>query len=213
MNFQGLLQPVNFKRRKEDVDKVPDPLLVLSRSNRRLAALKEAAEILAVLPAKGEALHALMTGRYDLSDLLQVVLGRLGKARHIRIATLSFNKHNVQVLQSWLAAGTVKRLSVLCSLFFQEHNPETFAELKEVFGSKHRLTAKRCHCKVCCLDFADGTKLVLEGSANLCTNSNREQFCLINDPILHNWHARWIDEEINGQKVPKNDTNQSAQQG
>jgi hypothetical protein len=41
--------------------------------------------------------------------------------------------------------------------------------------------------------FPDGRRLVLEGSANLRTNSNQEQFCLIRDAGLHDWHARWID--------------------
>jgi hypothetical protein len=43
---------------------------------------------------------------------------------------------------------------------------------------------------------ASGDKLTLEGSANLRTNSNREQFCLIHDPGLHDWHAAWIDSEV-----------------
>lgn len=35
-----------------------------------------------------------------------------------------------------------------------------------------------------------------EGSANLRTNSNREQFCLTNDAELHDWHSQWIDEQV-----------------
>jgi hypothetical protein len=38
-----------------------------------------------------------------------------------------------------------------------------------------------------------GGKLALEGSANLRSNGNREQFLLANDAGLHDWHARWID--------------------
>jgi hypothetical protein len=47
---------------------------------------------------------------------------------------------------------------------------------------------------VTCLEFTDGLKLVFEGSANLRTNNNREQFCLVNSAELHDWHAAWIDE-------------------
>jgi hypothetical protein len=39
---------------------------------RRAAQLKEAADVLSCLPGPGEALHALMTGRYDLMHLSRV---------------------------------------------------------------------------------------------------------------------------------------------
>jgi hypothetical protein len=47
------------------------------------------------------------------------------------------------------------------------------------------------------LAFASGERFALEGSANLCSNgSAREQFALIHDPALHDWHARWIAEMV-----------------
>ena len=51
------------------------------------------------------------------------------------------------------------------------------------------------HPKVIALDFASGGKYTIEGSSNLSGNgSGREQFALINHPVLHSWHAQWIDE-------------------
>jgi hypothetical protein len=41
-----------------------------------------------------------------------------------------------------------------------------------------------------------GAKLSLEGSANLRSNGNREQFALVNDASLHDWHAAWIDDLV-----------------
>jgi len=50
------------------------------------------------------------------------------------------------------------------------------------------------HAKVVALAFASGERLSIEGSANLCGNgSGREQFALIADAGLHDWHAGWID--------------------
>ncbi len=44
------------------------------------------------------------------------------------------------------------------------------------------------------LAFADGTRFVIEGSANCCSNgSAREQFALINDAGLHAWHSGWME--------------------
>jgi hypothetical protein len=40
-------------------------------------------------------------------------------------------------------------------------------------------------------------RLSIEGSANLCGNSSgREQFALIHDAGLHDWHAAWIEALI-----------------
>src|SRR5438105_14844723 len=58
------------------------------------------------------------------------------------------------------------------------------------------VASARCHAKVACLAFADGTRLVFEGSANLRTNKNLEQMTAINDPGLHDWHAAWIDQKV-----------------
>ena len=55
------------------------------------------------------------------------------------------------------------------------------------------------------MDFGPGGKMVLEGSANLRTNSNREQFCLLNHPGLHDWHALWIDELVSHGQVHESD--------
>jgi hypothetical protein len=42
-----------------------------------------------------------------------------------------------------------------------------------------------------------GERLVIEGSANLCGNgSGREQFVLIHDGPLHDFHQRWITEQV-----------------
>ena len=50
----------------------------------------------------------------------------------------------------------------------------------------------RSHCKIVCIDFADGTALVLEGSANLRSNHNTEQLSVTRDRDLHDYYAAWI---------------------
>jgi hypothetical protein len=195
MDFKALMRPVRFGKGPPQ-DEVPAPLSRRQSGSRRLAALREAADVLKVLPAPGESLHAIMTGRYDLTDLLDVLLSRLGAATHLRIATLSFNTRNVQLLRAWTEAGQVERLTLLCSRFFVEHNPEIYEPLREALALPNRIAASRNHCKVVCFHFADGSKLAMEGSANLRTNSNTEQFALFHDAGLHDWFAGYIDTEV-----------------
>ena len=87
---------------------------------------------------------------------------------------------------------------MLASDFFRGHNKE----LDEWFRGEltaypdSRIAAARSHCKVVCFDFADQAGMVLEGSANLRTNGNREQLALVNDRALHDFHAAWIDQMV-----------------
>lgn len=197
------LKPINFGPKTQG-DPVPRPVALGHSANRRFAALALAAEVLGALPGPGESLHAVMCGRYDLTDVLEVLFAKLGRVKRLRIATLSFNMHNVTLIEDWLKAGAVQSLTLLYSLFFKEHSPEIVQALGQALeGTEHRTAASRNHCKVVTFDFHSGRKLSLEGSANLRTNSNREQFCLVDGPQLHDWHAAWIDEQVARHEVHK----------
>jgi hypothetical protein len=93
-----------------------------------------------------------------------------------------------------LDSGAVQSLTLLCSAFFRDHNKELWEETLDDFRERgQRAAAARSHAKVVTVATAGGRRLSLEGSANLRTNSNREQFCLTDDAALHDWHAAWID--------------------
>jgi hypothetical protein len=52
--------------------------------------------------------------------------------------------------------------------------------------------------------FDGGDRLILEGSANLRTNSNIEQFCLLNDVELARWHDAWINQLVDRGQIEQN---------
>ena len=182
--------------RKPAGDAVPAP--IIGRATvRRTAMLAEAGAVLTVLPVEGESLHAIMTGRYDLAHLLSALVRRLGRIEAVRVATLSYNRKNLAELVDLLNSGAVGKMTLLCSSFFRDHNKELWEDtLTEFRGRGQRAAAARSHCKVVTLAVAGGARFTLEGSANLRTNGNREQFALYRDSGLHDWHALWIDELV-----------------
>jgi hypothetical protein len=187
---------ITFGRRPAQADVVPETAIGKA-VRRRTAMLAEAADVLQVLPAEGESLHAVMTGRYDLMHLLAVLIDRLGVIDQARIATLSYNARNLAEMIRLLGDGKVKTLTLLCSAFFRDHNKELWhATLAEFRGRSQRAAAARSHCKVICLQTAAGERWTMEGSANLRTNSNREQIALYRDAPLHDWHAAWIEAQV-----------------
>jgi hypothetical protein len=182
---------------EDDGTGLPTPLRV-KLAARRAAGIREARETLALLPGPGESLHALCTARMDLTDVINALLEKLGRCDRLLVATLGYNARNLRALLGWIDAGAVGELTLLASIFFRSHNGELWAEtLREFRARGRRAACCHSHAKVVTLAFASGERLSIEGSANLCGNgSAREQFALVNDPGLHDWHARWIGEAV-----------------
>jgi hypothetical protein len=205
LSFAAIPHPA-FGRSAQHLPGTPAPKTVRGLARYQRAA-RTAAALLPELPKRGESIHALMTGTYDLCQVISSVVGRLPGCRHLRIATLCYSKRNAAELCSLLDARKADplRLTLLVSVFFREHNKELhewFTEELKQFPTA-RVAAARSHCKVVCFDLGKRDGLVFEGSANLRTNKNREQLTAIRDRALHDWHARWIDELVsadNGQE-------------
>jgi hypothetical protein len=176
---------------------LPRPHLLRLQA-RRAAGIAEAAETLAVLPGPGESLHAIMTARLDMTDVLNSLLEKLGRCDRALIATLGYNRRNFRAILNWLDSGKVGSLDLVASIFFRSHNGDLWTEtVKEFRRRSQRAACCPSHCKVMALHFADGTRFAIEGSANLCSNgSARENFAIVNDPALHDFHARWIGELV-----------------
>jgi hypothetical protein len=161
---------------------------------RRTAQLAAAADALAVLPGPGEAVHCILTGYFDLMHLLVAVIDRLGPVDAMRVATLAYSRRNLAEMVRLLDSGAVRRMTLLCSDFFRNHNGDLWEETVEEFRDRgQRAAAARSHAKVVTFAFASGRRLTLEGSPNLRSNGNREQVLLADGAGLHDWHAAWID--------------------
>jgi hypothetical protein len=166
---------------------------------RRTAQLRAAAEVLPHLPGPGESVHALLAGTFDFLLVLSCVIQqRPGPCEWLRVTTLAFSRRNTQELCRLLDAGQVGRLTLLTSDFMAKSNAAIYqGAVEELARARGQTVASaRCHAKVACLAFADGLRLVFEGSANLRTNKNVEQVACVNDAGLHDWHAEWIDGKV-----------------
>jgi hypothetical protein len=203
--FAGMVRPT---QPPADDRTRPGRRAFLARTHqRRFACLRAAAEVLDVLPEESQSLHGVMTGMYDLMHLLIVLLDRLASpCRTLRIATLSLSRRNVQEMVALFDQGKVRQLSLLTSDFFRKHDDDIFSELVQEFHSRgQRVAAARSHCKIVTLLLEDGRRYVLEGSANLRTNNNQEQFCLSRDPLLHAWYDAWLLEMVSRHEIHAND--------
>jgi len=190
-------RPIRFGRRASDegdeADGLPTPQRVKLQA-RRQAGIAEAKQVLEHMPETGASLHAVVTARLDLTDVIGALLDKLGRCDRMLIATLGYNARNLKTMLTWLDSGAVGSLSLVASIFFRSHQGRLWqTTLEELRGRKQRAASCSSHAKVVSMAFASGERLSIEGSANLCGNgSGREQFALIADTGLHDWHAGWI---------------------
>ncbi len=127
-------------------------LQVYEAAARRALMFKEAR----ALPARGEAVHAIMTGSYDLMLLLVALLDlHAAPCRRLRIATLCYNRRNAVEMLGLLETKKIGALTWLASDFFRGHNKELDewfrGELAAYPGS--RIAAARNHCKIVCFEW------------------------------------------------------------
>jgi hypothetical protein len=196
MDFAAIPRPA-FGRAAQHQPAHPSPMKGKALARHRLAA-KKAADLLPDIPDTGEHVHALMTGFYDLAQVVCDVARRTNP-RRLRIATLCWNRRNVVDLVALLEARAADPLplTLLASGFFKRHNKDVVEWAAEQFAPfDARLAFAESHCKVVCFDLGPGDGLVFEGSANLRTNRSREQLTAIRDRATHDWHAAWIDELV-----------------
>ena len=202
MDFASIPRPVFGRSAATEAPK-GTPVLKGKAAARHRRMVQAAAELCPDLPQAGEHVHCLMTGFFDLAQVVVDVARRI-KPRALRIATLCWNKRNVIDLTGLLEerAGDPLPLTLLASDFFAKHNKDLVEWAREQFKPFPgvRLASARSHCKVVCFDLGPGDALVFEGSANLRTNKNSEQLTIIRDRATHDWHAEWIDQRVsNGQ--------------
>jgi hypothetical protein len=148
-----------------------------------------AVAIIGKLPKPGEVIHVLTDGSYQGVDVIPAVLELAGThAAEVLIATLSFNKSNVDTLTGLIDRRQVKRMAVLCSTYFRAGNEDAFGYAVEELGKrKVYVAAARSHMKVTTLAIGQ-SRYVITGSANLRSCLAVEQVIITNDARLHGFY-------------------------
>lgn len=185
------------KRLADDKAHFRTPII---RTVADLRAKPEAVRHLERLPVPGESMHAVISGKFALWDLVPAILERTGQdIDHLHLATLGFSTSNASEILTLLDAGKIKRVNLLVSHYFKGTSPEIYdALVPKLIERGHPVLAMRTHCKLILAAMSDGTRYVVESSANLRSCQNIEQFVMTNDHDLYEFHRGWIDGELFG---------------
>ena len=161
------------------------------RGLKRLVKPENAAEMAGHLPEPGDCTHAVVRGDFVTADIIPLLLGNR-RADILAISTLGMSTANATMLAGLRASGQIRRLFLLVSHYFsQVDKTGTYREVKHLLGDAVKVA--RTHAKVILVSAAPSF-FVVEGSANLRSSDNIEQFAIWNDEQLLNWHLDWMQE-------------------
>jgi len=165
---------------------------------RRVTAAAEC--IGGLLPGADQAIHAVISGRFALADLIPAVLelAKPATIAELRITTLGFSKPNIAMLCQLLDGGSIDRLTLVCSHYFKATSGAIHEYATEELSRRPhcRFLSIRNHAKLLLMRLTDGRMLTVESSANLRSCKNIETLTVIGSPAVHQFHARWIDELV-----------------
>ncbi|MHC4108990.1 MAG: hypothetical protein ACYSTY_12995 [Planctomycetota bacterium] len=122
-----------------------------------------AAKLLAELPPEGGSLHCVMRGHFNAWDLVPAVYRLAGVAiLDLHIATLSYNRHNVERLDAMLEAEQIRAVWFLSSSWIRSADADVWEHLRHVLLPRgHRLAAAPSHAKIQLFELEDGYRYVI----------------------------------------------------
>jgi hypothetical protein len=164
---------------------------------------KNAVAEIASLPGMEESLHIICRGNFPLWSIVPASLTLAAPAtiEALHIATLGFSASNAADLLAQVDAGRIKTVAIVASVYFERQNPAEYRIMAEGLAERgQRIAALRSHAKIITLALTDGRRFAVESSANLRSCRNLEQITLTQSPVLHDFHAGWIDQVIDAAK-------------
>jgi hypothetical protein len=163
----------------------------------RMQQQGRAVEHIGALPCPGESIHGVMSGRYDLWQLVSALIELGGPINRLTVSTLGFSRRHSDELFAMLDAGTIAKVLFVVSHYFRSSDVGVFEHLHSGLTCRgQRVAVLRCHAKLLLAETAEGRNLVIETSGNMRSSQNAEQWTLCDDPELLAFHQQWLTELV-----------------
>ncbi|GHU69976.1 hypothetical protein FACS1894184_14800 [Clostridia bacterium] len=182
-------------------DFIPTPRMIKRQERLRLEHInryENACQLLQNgMPAQGEAVHVISGGVFDYWDIIPWIINNYGAASELLASTWTMNRECVLSLLNLYDSGKIRSMGIVSGDYFKNRETAVFATLYE--GMQQRNQPFACfnnHAKVLLIHIPDVCWFVAEGSANFNANPRLEQFQLMNDKELYNFHKQWIMEAL-----------------
>ena len=134
-------------------------------------------------PTKNFRYDVVVSGSFVFGDFIFYFLTKNHiQARKCVISTLGMNESNVDALEVLLRKNYIVNLELFVSVYFfslKRHDivPYIYRILDaDEFKGRFQLSVSHIHTKTFQIETNEGRKMIMQGSANLCSSANVEQF-------------------------------------
>lgn len=150
------------------------------------------------LPPPNGTDHFIVSGLYPLFSVVPAAIELGGPIKNLYLLTLSFSRENTDELLTLLDAVKIESVALACSHYFAHGkiNKHLYDPMRIGLEQRgHRCRAFRTHAKMIVWEYQDkpDTGYTAEGSANLRSNKNIEQYALTNHRGLFEFNREWIE--------------------
>lgn len=147
----------------------------------------------------------IISGAFIFGDFIEAYLTtHMAKAIKMTISTLSMSRANVDSLKTLLDKGYVDELNLIISDYFYSHEinnliPYIYENLD--IEDRFQLAVAGVHTKTVHFITLGGKKIVMQGSANLRSSANIEQFIIEENPEVYDFYDEVLDKIIEEYKT------------
>lgn len=147
-----------------------------------------------VVPPPDCLLSVVVKGSFEFGDLIGALVRKYGGASEVILNSLSIGEQNVDTLADLMRDGLIPAVTIILSdYFYAQHRNTVYRYLHETLPlEKTTVAVSGIHTKICLLRLADGTPLTIQGSANLRSSQNVEQFAAVNSESEYAFHREWM---------------------
>ena len=163
-------------------------------------------EISTSLLSKKERITTIVNGSFIFGDFIEafVIKNKL-KIKKMTLSTLSYSENNVDSLKNLMLYGYVDNLNLIVSDYFFGHEranliPYTYNELDNEHDT-FQLAIERTHCKVYIFETYDEKYFVIQGSVNLRSSGNTENFTIEENKTIYTFFDNFLSEIIQRNKT------------
>ena len=141
-------------------------------------------------------IYAIITGSFIFGDFIEALVeDKKLEVEEMYISTLGMNQNNIDSLGNLLIDYHVKKINLIVSNYFVSNEVKDLMPylLDELSGLNINVAIAGNHSKVVLIKTKCGKHLVINGSANLSSSSNLEQFSMMDNKEIYEFNKDVFD--------------------
>ena len=163
---------------------------------RRAYGVGELVKLMSDKPVPGKSYHIITGGAIDLICHLYWLLRHWPHMKKVLISAWAISGRDILFLEKLLKDGQIDRVELLVGDIFPTKYKMEWKKLMEIYdsGGISAVYKSTIHSRLLLMEAYDGTKLVIESSANCNMNPRVEQSCVTVSEKLYDFYFTYLHE-------------------